>query len=158
MSVNKDKPHVMVLSEDDANRQMAVGFLREIGQIRQMQILHVAGGWRKVLDRFQSEHVRAMNRHRTRFMVLLIDFDGREDRPEDVKAAVPDHLTGRVFVLSTWTKPEELKKSLGAFETIGAAMATDCREGTAATWGHELLQHNAPELERLRERVRPILF
>lgn len=37
-------------------------------------------------------------------------------------------------------------------------MAEDCREGTNTMWDHELLRHNAGELERLRKRVRPILF
>jgi hypothetical protein len=37
-------------------------------------------------------------------------------------------------------------------------MARDCREETEETWGHELLRHNAGELARLREQVRPILF
>ena len=63
-----------------------------------------------------------------------------------------------MFILSVLTEPEELKGSLGSYETIGTAMAKDCREGTDTTWGHALLRHNAGELVRLRERVRPILF
>jgi hypothetical protein len=37
-------------------------------------------------------------------------------------------------------------------------MARDCRDDTDNIWRHELLQHNAGELARLRQRVRPILF
>jgi hypothetical protein len=37
-------------------------------------------------------------------------------------------------------------------------MAQDCREETDKIWGHALLKHNAAELARLREQVRPILF
>jgi hypothetical protein len=55
------------------------------------------------------------------------------------------------------TEPEELKATLGSYETIGMALAQDCREGTD-TWGHALLKHNTAEIERLREHVRPILF
>jgi hypothetical protein len=43
-------------------------------------------------------------------------------------------------------------------EEMGSALARDCRDETNATWSHELLQHNANELARLREHVRPILF
>ena len=94
-----------------------------------------------------------------RFMVLWIDFDGRQDRLERARAVIPGNLKERVFVLGVWTEPERLKANLGRrYEEIGRAAAEDCREDTSVTWGHELLQHNAGEMERLRHRVRPILF
>jgi hypothetical protein len=37
-------------------------------------------------------------------------------------------------------------------------LGMDCRDGTDTTWRHELLRHNAGELGRLNDRVRPILF
>ena len=121
-------------------------------------MLRVAGGWNEVLKRFQSEHVIEMERFPERFMVLLIDFDGKRDRLTIAKNAIPGHLADRVFVLGAQSKPEDLRAALGAYERIGQAMADDCRNTTDITWGHELLQHNASELERLRERVCPILF
>lgn len=92
-------------------------------------------------------------------MVLLIDFDGDKNRLSRVKARIPAHLNDRVYILGARNEPEDLKAAdLGSYETIGAALAQDCREETDRTWGHPLLRHNAGELERLRERVRPILF
>jgi hypothetical protein len=160
MSANKYLPHVLVLPEDDANSQLANGFHLQVdwARYRQMDVLPVAGGWKVVLERFLSDHVVAMNHYPSRFMVLLIDFDGREDRLQDVKARIPGHLVERVFILGVLSEPEALTKDLGSFETIGSALAEDCREDTDTTWGHELLRHNADELDRLRDRVRPILF
>jgi hypothetical protein len=125
-----------------------------------MQVLRVAGGWRRVLEIFRSQHVGAMEGYPSRFLVLLIDFDEREERLEYARATIPEHLADRVFVLGTWSNPEALKAAMGRvpFETIGSAMAEDCREETDTTWGHALLQHNASELDRLREHVRPFLF
>jgi hypothetical protein len=123
-----------------------------------MQVLPVAGGWRKVLKQFESDHVSRMDRFPDRFMVLLIDFDGKQDRLKKARAAIPERMVGRVFVLGAWTKPEALRAELGAYEHIGSVMADDCREDTGTTWGHDLLRHNASELERLREHVRSILF
>jgi len=91
-------------------------------------------------------------------MVLLIDFDDREERLQYAKARIPERLIDRVFILGSLSDPESLRANLGSYETIGLAMARDCREGTETTWGHGLLRHNAGELERLRENVRPILF
>ncbi len=151
---------MLVLPEDDANRQLANGFYLEIewDRQRQMQVLRVAGGWREVLDLFMEVHVVEMDRWPRQRMVLLIDFDNVEDRLQDAKARIPERLTDRVFILGVLSKPEDLKGYLGPYEKIGLAMAKDCREETNTTWGHDLLRHNASELGRLREHVRPILF
>src|ERR1035438_394274 len=159
MSRDKYKPHVLVLPEDDANRQLANGFLLDHSLMpRSIQVLDVAGGWLKLLECFKADHVPEMERNPRRFMVLLIDFDKRQDRLVDAQTAIPSHLTDRVFVLGVWSEPEKLKPTLGPYETIGRAMAKDCREGTDAVWSHALLRHNAGEIDRLRERVRPILL
>ena len=161
MSVNKALPHVYVLPEDDSNRQLANGFPLGIDPPRQrrMQVLPVAGGWNKVLVRFNENEVSKMRNCTDRFMVLLIDFDGMEQRLQDAKAKVPLDLTERVFILGTLNEPEALRRAgLGSYETIGKAMAQDCREETTTTWGHPLLLHNSSELDRLRKHVRPILF
>jgi hypothetical protein len=161
VSVNKRRPHVFVLPEDGANRQLARGFQLEVDwtRQRQMQVLEEADGWIAVLERFDSDHVAGMESNAHRFMVLLIDLDGKQERLQHVKSRIPGHLTDRVFVLGTLSEPEALKSAgLGTYEAIGFAMARDCREETDTIWGHDLLRHNAGELARLRERVRPILF
>jgi hypothetical protein len=160
MSVNKHQPHILVLPEDDANRQLANGFLLEESvSVRQIQVLEVAGGWMKVRDRFESDHVRAMKKCPQRYMVLLVDFDGKSDRLQDMKSSIPPDLIDRVLVLGVWKEPESLKAKLGrTYEQIGRELAKECREEGEATWGNELLRHNAGEIDRLRDQIRPILF
>src|SRR5271156_443730 len=156
MSVNKHQPHIFVLPEDDANRQLANEFHKQVDwtRYRQMQVLRVAGGWNEVLNRFESEHAAGMDRWHHRFMVLLIDFDGREARLTEAMNRIPEHLRDRVFILGALTNPENLRGVLGSYEEIGSDLATDCREATHRTWGHNLLRHNAIEIDRLREQVR----
>ena len=155
--VNKHRPHAFVLPEDDANRQLAIGFVLEL--TRQIYVCPVAGGWTQVLQRFLSDHAADMGRYPNRYMVLLIDFDGNNQRLNDATNRIPEPLRERVFILGAWSQPEELRASLGlSYEEIGSAMARDCREETAMTWEHNLLRHNAGELARMREFVRPILF
>ena len=43
-------------------------------------MLEEAGGWNEVSTTFSRITLLAMDRYRHRFMVLLIDFDGEEDR------------------------------------------------------------------------------
>ena len=159
MSVNKYQPHLFILPEDDANRQVANGFLFDLHlATRSIQVLPEAGGWQAVLQRFQSDHLKTLDRFEQRFMILLIDCDGREDRLTEARKSIPTHLRERVWILGTLTEPEQLRQQLGSYEKIGLALAKDCREETNATWGHELLRHNLIELDRLRERVLTVLF
>ncbi|MGP8244552.1 MAG: hypothetical protein ACLQVN_08540 [Bryobacteraceae bacterium] len=159
MSVNRKRPHVFVLPEDDANRQLANGFHLDPHILtRQFQVLKQAGGWMNVLEEFLSTHVAAMDRNPYRHMILLIDLDGKEQRLQEAKARIPGHLAQRVFILGALSEPEALRADLGSYETIGLALARDCREDTDTTWGHRLLRHNAAELHRLRATVRQILF
>jgi hypothetical protein len=159
MSVNKYRPHVFVLPEDDANRQLANGFLLELESTRQMLVEKPAGGWLEVLNVFETEHIVQMENCHDRNVVLLIDFDDAnvEERLQTVKNRIPDRLADRVFVLGSRNEPEDLKE-LGSLEAVGKGMARDCRNETRTVWDHPFLRHNVVELERLRQQVRPILF
>ena len=112
MGVNKHQPHVFVLPEDDANRQLANGFLLGLDSwvLRRIQVLNVAGGWTQVLDRFLAVHVKGMEQNPHQFIVLLIDFDGRAQRLNDATNKIPTDLRERVFILGAWSEPEKLKK------------------------------------------------
>ncbi len=157
--MNKERPHVLVLPEDGANRQLANGFQLDPSlDTRRMQVLKEAGGWQEVVRCFKAEHVPEMDRNANRFLVLLVDFDRREDRLSLIKEEIPARLAERVFVIGAWGEPEELRRNLGSYETIGLALAKDCRNDTQAAWAHDLLRHNAGELDRLWRAVRPILF
>ena len=160
MSVSRYRPHVFVLPEDDANRQLANGFLlHESVAMREIQVLPTAGGWTKVRDLFQKVHIAEMVNYTQRHMVLLVDFDGKSNRLDEMKKAIPDNLIERVFVIGAWRNPEDLKRNkLGSLESIGRQLASECHENRNAVWSHDLLNHNATELARMTAALRPILF
>ncbi|MCE2904405.1 MAG: hypothetical protein LW814_05120, partial [Anabaena sp. CoA2_C59] len=61
--------------------------------------------------------------------------------------------------------PRDLKKDvlrnfnhIKSFEDIGEALAKECAENNNELWGHHLLIHNKPELERMILSVRRFLF
>jgi hypothetical protein len=159
MAVNRYRPHVYVLPEDDANGQIANGFLLDPHvMLRNIQVLEEAGGWENALAKLNSDYACPMEQYPLGFMVLLIDFDGRGTRFVEARDRVPAALKDRAFIVGALTRPEELRAELGTYETIGKALAKDCRENTDTTWGSALLRHNEPELRRLRRQVVPILF
>jgi hypothetical protein len=100
-----------------------------------------------------------MRQYPERHLVLLLDFDGQNDRADRVKEKVPEDLRGRVFLLGVQSEPAALKKAgLGSFEEVGRRLGKECREGTKDVFTHDLLQQNASELDRLEKAVRGFLF
>lgn len=159
MSVNRERPHVMVLPEDDANRELANGFHLGCGAIRQFQVLPPAGGWRKVCEAVTTQHAAGLRQYASRHLVLLMDFDGDPNRRDEVATNVPVEVAGRVFVLGVFGEPEDLKRlTRTSLEPLGAQAASDCRGTVPGIWDHEQLRHNEPELTRMRERLLPVLF
>jgi hypothetical protein len=162
MSVNKYNKHILVLPEDDANRQIANGFLLDPNlNDSAIQILPPLGGWTKVLNFFKDNHVSGMYKYKDRMMLLLVDFDQDEKRLGNIKNKIPDDLKERVFVLGVQSEPENLKKNianLNTFEDIGKNLAQDCVNETDKIWGHDLLKHNRNELDRMISSVKPFLF
>lgn len=154
--VNRSQPHVLVLPEDSANRQLAIGFALKLDWSvrRRIQVLPEANGWIKVLDCFESDYTSYLDRWPDGHMVPLIDFDGNRDRATDANKRIPERLAKRAFILGALNDPEGLKSAgVGSYEKIGTALAEDCREETNKTWQHDLLKHNTGELHRLREYV-----
>lgn len=162
MSINKYKPHILVLPEDDANRQIANGFLLDPNlNNRAIQVLPPAGGWTKVVDLFMRNYADTMRKLFHRQIVLLIDFDRHENRFSYVESQIPDDLKERVFVLGMQSEPERMKRKiagLNTFEDIGQALARDCYDNTYKIWGHNLLKHNKAEVDRMVPFVKAYLF
>lgn len=161
MSINSAVPHVLVLPEDDANRQIANGFVLDSRvDGRRIQVLPPAHGWMKVLDCLCKDHVKGLQTYPNRRIILLIDFDDDvAKRSEYVKTQIPPACADRVFVLGVESEPESLRAACKKkFEPIGETLAEECAENTGDLWSHALLQHNALELARLTAHVKPFLF
>ena len=160
MSINKYKPHFFVLPEDDANRQIANGFvLHPNVEERVIKLLPPARGWKKVLSKFEEVYISNMRQYSEERLILLIDFDLCKERLSYVKDKIPVDLQDRVFLLGVISNPESLKRDLGkSFEEIGEILANNCSDNTNELWEHELLQHNNLELDRIIASVKPFLF
>lgn len=160
MSINKYLPHLLVLPEDEANANIVNGFvLHPQLNDRSIQVLPPAGGWTAVVEKFEKSYVPKMRQYSDRYMVLLIDFDTKDNRFEYVSKRIPDDLKSRVFILGVLDEPEDLRKTLGkSFESIGDNLAANCADSTNELWEHQLLKHNETELKRMAALVKPFLF
>ena len=166
MSINRFKPHLIVITEDQANGEIANGFLlHQNVDPNVIRILPPAKGWINVAEKVEEKHfIFRMIKFKDRFSVLLIDFDRNKDRVTDVwthlkENAVPEELRDRIFILGILSNPEDLRKHIKkSFEEIGESLAEDCSNNTYRLWQNDLLKHNSSELDRMIKFVKPFLF
>lgn len=158
MAVNRYRPHLLVLPEDDATRSLAVGFSDMANG--QMQVLQPARGWPHVLETFEQQYVAYLTQYGDAHIVLLIDFD--DDYPNrlaDFQRRIPSAVASRVYVLGAMTEAETLKGAVGKkFGPLGMALAQECKSATLMLWNCTQLQHNASERARLANQVQSFLF
>ncbi|GEO80249.1 hypothetical protein [Pararhodospirillum oryzae] len=160
MAVNKEKPHLVVLPEDDADRQLANGFALEIDS-RQIMILPISEGWSRAREDFKGKEEEKMKKYQGRHVVILIDFDEQgDDRYNAVWDEVSEEVRDRTFIIGPRKDPQQLKRALSSesLENIGRKLARDCRDGTRSVWNHPEIAHNAKELDRFCPAARRILF
>lgn len=160
MTVNREKEHLLVLPEDDANRQIVIGFINDLNVNNSViQVVPIADGWKKAVEQLTNDYGPGMRKYLKRRIVLIIDFDKNENRFSYVDSHIPEDLKERVFVLGVQSNPEKLKSdSRKSFEEIGKSLAQDCSDNPNELWGHNLLQHNKGELDRMASSVKPWLF
>lgn len=73
MTTNRYKEHVLVLPEDDANRQLAVGFLNHPSlDARRIKMLPPLGGWAAVRDALLQHNSKEVTRMRADLKPLLM--------------------------------------------------------------------------------------
>lgn len=162
MSVNNYEYHLLIIPEDNANRELANGFLRHpninLGRVR---VLGNAGGWKKAIDSL-DEMCQSMAKYQKRHVLILIDFDKDSDeRKKAFSEKVDDSFQDRCFLLGCLDEPEILKKELNEsyYENIGKKLAESCYDNKIdGIWHCDQLNHNSNELKRLKETVRPFLF
>lgn len=158
MAVNRERPHLLVLPEDDATRSVAVGFIDHTRG--QMQVLNPAGGWPKVQQAFQDKYIKHLTTYTQGHIVLLIDFDDDvANRFAAFQAVIPPAVAARVYVIGAMSEAETLRNATGKkYGVLGAALAEECRNSGAALWGCPQLACNQPEVARLVANVKPFLF
>jgi hypothetical protein len=159
VAVNRQRPHLFIVPEDDACRQIVNGFVLKLETPRQIQIEAAAGGWIPTRDKVLEEHVPALGANPNRHVLVVVDFDHRNNRFEAMLEGIPENLRDRVFVLGSGGEPEDLKRAFNLhFEATGKALAEECRDDQPDKWTHELLSHNASELTRMRSALGAVLF
>lgn len=166
MSINRYRKHLLILSEDDAYKDIANGFVNHYAIVgTQIHIAQSAGGWRELLTLFTQTYLGDVRKYQERHVLMLLDLDGdQKNRTSEILEAIPNDVKDRVFFLCCLDEAEDFKRELGygKFENFGERLAESCYcstyGGLDPIWGCMQLNHNNDELIRLAMAVRPLLF
>lgn len=161
MRINREQLHVIVIPEDNANQQLAFGFIEHHAvNDRLIQVMPPANGWPGVLKKFSEVYLPLLQAYPHAHVVMLVDFDEKVDqRKSNFENHIPDDVRDRVFVIGSRSEPEKLKKKLKlGFAKIGDELAENCHSDGYVLWSHQELAHNESELQRLIASVKPFLF
>lgn len=162
MSINRHLPHLLVIPEDAADRELANGALKNLNvNGRAVQVMPFVGGWPKFENELKSDYIHRLQTYPNGRLLLLVDFDDQgEARRDRVRSWVPNDLHSRVYILGAAKDPEELKRALenSSLESIGDALLEGCPEGVNEHWNSPQLHHNKTELTALLEDGRSYLF
>ena len=159
--MNKYKPHLYVIPEDDANRQIANGFLTYHAiNTRSILVSGVARGWTNVIEVFKTEYIHEVSTNKHCHVLLLLYYDGAfELRQSFIAESIPDEIKPRVFTLGSSENPEKLKAELElTYEKIGNELARQCHRNISDLWLHEKLIHNKRDVERMAATIRDVIF
>jgi hypothetical protein len=159
VSSNLYQDHLIVVPEDRPYRKIAKGFEGAVPTrgARRIQVMPEAGGWLEAVKQVETD-LHKLRRYPERRLVLLIDFDGDANRRLYVEDRIPQEVKDRVFLLGSFEEAEDLTPGLGHPESIGGQVGRACEASHDGPWGHELLRHNATELDRLSTFARSLLF
>lgn len=165
MSINIYREHVIVVPEDEADRQLANGFEQHHSvRHRTIQIMPIAGGWPALFDLFRKEYASYVRKYPKAHIVLIVDFDddieSRLRQYDRVLSEFPDRAVweNRVYLLGATKDPEQLSSHLKLTKTqIGLQLAEECERGEFDLWNHELLAHNCDTRQPM-VAVRDTLF
>ena len=69
-----------------------------------------------------------------------------------IRRKIPNIYQDRIFFLSSFDEAEHLKDDLGQGkkETIGYQLAQHCYDNDSSLWKVPMLNHNLPEIEKLK--------
>jgi hypothetical protein len=156
--VNKYRPHLLVLCEDQATHDIATGFNDKVTGA--MEVRKPLRGWPHVLQEFQDVYIPWLRQHPHCHIALFIDFDNvYETRIQQFQGAIPQDITDRVFILGACDEAETVKNASGlSLSKIGMKLADECVENTSQLWVHAQVQHNATERQRLHAKCAVFLL
>ncbi|MDO4223899.1 MAG: hypothetical protein Q4D05_07730 [Acinetobacter sp.] len=157
MSVNRYQNYLMVLFEDNAYKDLFLGF--DFAWHKQIELKPVYQGFDDVylqLTYHNSLICKELAKYPTAYVLALIDGDldsQSESKIEQLKNALTQYQD-RIFIIGSKYEAEHIKRAIieqGKWKTVGQKLGQSCKNEACALWQNEMLAHNQAEITRLKQ-------
>lgn len=161
MSVNREKPYLIVLFEDDAYKDLFMGF--EFSMQKQISQRPVCGGFDSVhllLTNEKSILLKELNKFPKAYVLALIDADSdnyphsQKGKIDTLKTAIDVKYQDRVFIIGSKIEAEDIKQVIigqGKWKTVSQKLEDSCKNDHCQLWQDDMLKHNLDEISRLKQ-------
>lgn len=161
MSVNREKPYLIVLFEDGAYKDLFMGF--EFSMQKQISPRSVCGGFDKVCLELTDEKsilLKELNKFPKAYVLALIDADldncpdSQIGKIEKLKQKIDEKYIDRVFIIGSKIEAEDIKQVIigqGKWKTVSQKLEDSCKNDNCQLWQDEMLKHNLDEISRLKQ-------
>ena len=156
MGRNNYREHLLVIFEDQAYKDYYLGFANHaLFNDSQIYDGDIFGGWTKIQEQVNDENsvtLEHLSRFENAYVLALLDCDKDINRIDSIRRKIPNIYQDRIFFLSSFDEAEHLKDDLGQGkkETIGYQLAQHCYDNDSSLWKVPMLNHNLPEIEKLK--------
>lgn len=158
MSVNREKPYLIVLFEDNAYKDLFMGF--QFSTQRQVKQNTVYGGFKYIyleLTNNDSLTLKELKKYSNAYVLAMIDADldsQSESNIEKLKSSICTEYKERVFVVGSQYEAEDIKKTVieqGKWKSVSKKLENSCINEDCGLWQDEMLEHNSAEIARLKK-------
>ncbi len=158
MSVNLFKPHLVILPEDEKNRDIALAVQRHLPRAfaNQIKIENPLRGWLKTLDAIDLVYQPNKDEQ---YIVAVIDFDDNlEERHQMIAKRFEEngYNKGHVFVIGAKSEAENVWQMPILQDKTLRLENEDYLKFTDRFWTSDQLVHNRATLEALCQMVHKV--
>lgn len=158
MSVNRERPYLIVLFEDNAYKDLFLGF--EFSFHKQIQQKPVLQGFDDVLFQLTNSNsttLKELNKYPNAYILAITDADmdsHQESNIDTLKKSIKGIYRNRIFVLGSKYEAENIKKEIigqGKWRRLAKELESSCQNDSCELWHNDMLKHNLDEIVRLRQ-------
>lgn len=161
MSVNNAKPYLIVLFEDNAYKDLFMGF--DFSMQRQILLKPVCGGFPSVCVQLTNEKgvlLKELNQFSRAYVLALIDADldnhpcSQKGKIDKLKTEIDTKYQDRIFIIGSRIEAEDIKRKIigkGSWKKVVQKLEESCKDDNCQLWQDEILKHNLDEIARLKQ-------
>lgn len=161
MSVNRYQNYLIVLFEDNAYKDLFMGF--DFSMQKQISLRPVCDGFDSVCIQLTSEKgvlLKELNQFSKAYVLALIDADldnhpySQRGKIDKLRTSIDNKYQDRIFIIGSKIEAEDIKRAIisqGEWKAVSQKLENSCKNENCELWQDDMLKHNLDEITRLKQ-------